>query len=162
MNFKYDIKKLLGSFNKDLRSIWVFGVQLDFACHKKRGVTRVMPHWFKCPSPIFWQLLNFSRFKIHMSHGNFWFIQLIQLIWIFYEIHEFPWLWIWKHMNFYEYESVHSWISMTMNFKSHEFQFLLKKPTWAVWQWIRRQVELFIELMWFVWILNLNIEGVYE
>ena len=29
-------------------------------------------------------------------------------------------------MNFYEYEFVHSWISMTMNFKSHEFQFLLK------------------------------------
>ena len=29
---------------------WVFGVQLDFACHKKRSVTRVMPHWFICLS----------------------------------------------------------------------------------------------------------------
>ena len=31
-----------------LPSGWVFGVQLDFACHKKRDVTRVMPHWFIC------------------------------------------------------------------------------------------------------------------
>ena len=62
-----------------------------------------------------------------MSHEIFWLMQLIQLIWIFYEIHEVPWLWIWKHMNFYEYESVHSCISMTMNFKSHEFQWFWKK-----------------------------------
>ena len=34
---------------------WVFGVQLDFACHKKRGVTRVMPHWFN-----YWFVLSFD------------------------------------------------------------------------------------------------------
>ena len=26
---------------------WVFGVQLDYSCHKKRGVDRSVPRWFK-------------------------------------------------------------------------------------------------------------------
>ena len=27
-------------------SCWVFGVQLDYSCHKKRGVDRSVPRWF--------------------------------------------------------------------------------------------------------------------
>ena len=62
-----------------------------------------------------------------MAHGNFGFISVIQLIWIFRKNHEFPWLWIWKPMNFHDYEFVSREFSMTMNMKSHEFPWIRKK-----------------------------------
>ena len=54
--------------------------------------------------------------------------------------HEFQWLWILNLMNFNDFE----------------------KNIWAVWLWIRREVDLFIKLIKPVWIWNLYIFGVYE
>ena len=116
--------------------------------------------WYPTNSPHF--IGKKSRLKIHTAHEKIGFIRVIQVIWILTEIHEYLWIWIWKPVNFYECEFVNSWISMTMIAKSHEFPWIWKKNIWAVWLWIRRQVELFIDLMWFVWILNLNIKEEYD
>lgn len=61
-----------------------------------------------------------------MAHGDFGFISVIQLIWIFRKNHGFPWLWIWKPMNFHDYEFVSHEFSMNMNMKSHEFPWIRK------------------------------------
>ena len=69
---------------------------------------------------------NMTRLQIHTAHEKIGFIRVIQVIWILTEIHEYLWIWIWKPMNFYECEYVNSWISMTMNAKSHEFPWIWK------------------------------------
>ena len=71
-----------------------------------------------------WRSIKNARLQIHTAHGKTRFISFIQFIWICMKTHEFPWLWICKLMNLYEYESRYPWTPMNMNLKSmnfHEF-----------------------------------------